>query len=278
MLVLKGGTAINLTIFNLPRLSVDIDYDFAENMTKEETAAKRERIKAILGQYMVNEGYALKDKSKHTHALDSYVYSYVNAAGNSDNLKVEINYILRSHALPAHEVTARTGGAFPDFTVRTLSPVEIFASKITALTSRAAARDLYDLNNMVHYGLFDESQSTMLRKCTVFYLAVAGEAAAEGFDFKKLADIAYHKIKTDLLPMIRNAERFDFAEAKERVSGFLSDLMELTDKEKTFLQRFSKGHYEPERLFDDADILDRITNHPMAEWRTQRIKKERRER
>ena len=27
-LVLKGGTAINLTVFQLPRLSVDIDLDF----------------------------------------------------------------------------------------------------------------------------------------------------------------------------------------------------------------------------------------------------------
>jgi predicted nucleotidyltransferase component of viral defense system len=27
-LALKGGTAINLTIFDLPRLSVDIDMDF----------------------------------------------------------------------------------------------------------------------------------------------------------------------------------------------------------------------------------------------------------
>ena len=35
-LALKGGTAINLTIFNLPRLSVDIDLDFSENLTLEE--------------------------------------------------------------------------------------------------------------------------------------------------------------------------------------------------------------------------------------------------
>ncbi|MEW6622134.1 MAG: nucleotidyl transferase AbiEii/AbiGii toxin family protein [Bacillota bacterium] len=27
-LVLKGGTALNLTVFNLPRLSVDLDFDF----------------------------------------------------------------------------------------------------------------------------------------------------------------------------------------------------------------------------------------------------------
>lgn len=30
-LALKGGTAINLTIFNLPRLSVDIDLDYLIN-------------------------------------------------------------------------------------------------------------------------------------------------------------------------------------------------------------------------------------------------------
>ncbi|OPZ93313.1 MAG: hypothetical protein BWY74_01179 [Firmicutes bacterium ADurb.Bin419] len=39
MLVLKGGTAINLTIFNLPRLSVDIDLDFSSDATREEMLA-----------------------------------------------------------------------------------------------------------------------------------------------------------------------------------------------------------------------------------------------
>nr|WP_321305846.1 nucleotidyl transferase AbiEii/AbiGii toxin family protein [uncultured Sphaerochaeta sp.] len=33
-LALKGGTAINLTIFSLPRLSVDIDLDFTNNCSR----------------------------------------------------------------------------------------------------------------------------------------------------------------------------------------------------------------------------------------------------
>ena len=33
---LKGGTAINLMVFNLPRLSTDIDLDLSENKTSEE--------------------------------------------------------------------------------------------------------------------------------------------------------------------------------------------------------------------------------------------------
>ena len=112
LLALKGGTSINLTVFNLPRLSVDIDLDFAENLTKNEIAAKRERIKELLGRYTANEGYTLSGKSKQTYALDSFVYSYRNAADNPDNIKVEINYMLRSHVLPVVDVPAISGGAF----------------------------------------------------------------------------------------------------------------------------------------------------------------------
>lgn len=267
LLVLKGGTAINLTIFNLPRLSVDIDLDFAENLTKEETAAKREHINELLGRFMESRGYMLKGKSKHTHALDSFVYAYTNAAGNPDNIKVEINYILRCHVLPTIEVTARTDEIFSNFAVRTLAPLEIFASKIVALTGRGAARDLYDMNNMVYFGLFDESDLTTLRKCATFYLAVAGDSGARGFSFQKLDQITARVIRTDLYPMIRQAEKFDFPSAKSRVSEFLHEFLTLDDEETTFLERFSTGHYEPKLLFGDDEIVKRIENHPMAKWR-----------
>jgi predicted nucleotidyltransferase component of viral defense system len=278
LLALKGGTAINLTLFNLPRLSVDIDLDFAENLTREETAEKRERINELLVRHMAAEDYALKEKTRHTHALDSFVYSYVNAAGNPDNIKVEINYILRGHALPSVETSARTDNVFPDFTVRTLAPVEIFASKIVAMTERGAARDLYDLNSMVCFGLFEEPDLTLLRKCAVFYLAVAGSTAARGFSLKKLDGITARTVKTDLMPMIRNADRFDFAAAKARVSEFLSELLTLPEKESAFLLRFASGHYEPELLFEDDGILKRVGNHPMAMWRIRHIRGEPRER
>ena len=35
-LALKGGTAINLTVFHLPRLSVDIDLDFCSEGNRDE--------------------------------------------------------------------------------------------------------------------------------------------------------------------------------------------------------------------------------------------------
>jgi predicted nucleotidyltransferase component of viral defense system len=55
-LALKGGTAINLTVFDLPRLSVDIDLDYAKTNSLEEMTADRERINQILGRYLVGAG------------------------------------------------------------------------------------------------------------------------------------------------------------------------------------------------------------------------------
>jgi len=277
VLALKGGTAINLTVFNLPRLSVDIDLDFTENLTREETRTKRDKINEILERYMTAEGYAQKGKSKSTHILDSFVYSYTNVAGNADNIKVEINYSLRSHVLPVADMTAQAAEIFNPFSVRTLAPVEIFASKIVALTDRAAARDLYDLNNMVYYGLFDEPDIVLLRKCAAFYLAVAGDISSPGFDLARIESITPYKIKTDLFPMIRKAERFDLQAARERVYAFMNENMVLTDKEAEFLRRFASGHYEPELLFEDGEIIRRIENHPMAMWRLQHIREGRNE-
>lgn len=54
-LVLKGGTAINMTIFNLPRLSVDIDMDFTPNLLVEEMEMERHQITEYLTRYMQEE-------------------------------------------------------------------------------------------------------------------------------------------------------------------------------------------------------------------------------
>lgn len=67
-LALKGGTAINLTIFELPRLSVDIDLDFTEDMTRDEMLSSRYLINDRIKKYMNANGYLLSHKSKLSHA------------------------------------------------------------------------------------------------------------------------------------------------------------------------------------------------------------------
>lgn len=47
-LALKGGTAINFTMLNLPRLSVDIDLDYTNNIQKEDMLIERDNISNAL--------------------------------------------------------------------------------------------------------------------------------------------------------------------------------------------------------------------------------------
>lgn len=44
--------------------------------------------------------------------------------------------------------------------------------------------------------------------------------------------------------------------------------MDFTEREKSFVDRFNKGIYEPDLLFDQKEIVERIKNHPMAIWKT----------
>jgi predicted nucleotidyltransferase component of viral defense system len=268
-LALKGGTAINLTIFNLPRLSVDVDLDFAHNLSRGETDVMRRRITADIDKYMIANGYARSIvKSKLSHTLDSGVFVYENTGGRPDNIKVEINYSLRAHVLPLVRRPIETAGIFEPASVLSLSPVEIFAAKIVALLTRAAARDLYDLNNAVYFGLFDETQHEALRKCAVFYSAVASGGEPAAFDLSRMDSITRHKIKTDLLPVIRKDDKFDLEAAQKRVKAWLSELLVLTDREREFLSAFRKRNYRPELLFDGGE-LERVRDHPMALWKTQ---------
>lgn len=271
-LALKGGTAINLIIFNLPRLSVDIDLDFTNNISREEMLNIRSRITETLGKYMAATGYELSPKSKTPHSLDSFIFSYTNSAGVKDNVKIEINYSLRAHVLLCKNSRAKALEIFDDITIRTLDPKEIFASKIIALLTRAAPRDLYDLNNMVFFRLFDESELSLLKKCVVFYVAIATETTPLQFAFEKINNITSYAIRTELNPVIGRLDSFELSAAQKRVTEFLTDLLVLDEKEKQFLMAFSKKQYRPEILFGDSEILDRIKNHPMALWKMRNTK------
>jgi predicted nucleotidyltransferase component of viral defense system len=274
-LALKGGTAINLTIFNLPRLSVDIDLDYLITNSREEMLESRDVINSTIDRYMVSQGYSKNPKTKNPHSLDSWVYDYIGASGNKDNIMIEINYSLRSHLLEAEERPIITEHFSSEYKVKSLDPLEIYGSKINALLSRAAARDLYDARNMIRFGLFDESEEEMLRKCVVFYAAISARdknSINKTFDTKGVDSITNQKIKRDLLPVIKRKDDFELEPAKKLVKEYISELMVLTKEEKEFLDKFESGEYIPELLFEDKEIQDRIKNHPMALWKTREMK------
>ena len=66
----------------------------------------------------------------------------MNAGGMKDNLKIEINYMLRAHVLPVSRRRVNLPWQKEPLTVLSIDPLEIFGAKIVALLSRTAARDL----------------------------------------------------------------------------------------------------------------------------------------
>jgi hypothetical protein len=251
----------------MPRLSVDIDLDFHKDCSREEMMACREEINREIGAYMSSQGYQLSPSTKNPHSLDSWVFFYLNAAGNRDNIKIEINYSMRQHVLEP-ERRGLTEGIVESLEVLTLAPVELFGSKIKALVERHTSRDLYDVYRLLHSELFGTMDVAMLRKIVVFYIAVGGsrEPSVE-WDLEPIRQIKFAQIRATLLPMLKKGDGFDFEAAKVEVMRFLEELMRLTEDEKAFVEAFRAKDYRPELLFDDAEVVERVRRHPMAAWK-----------
>ena len=266
-LALKGGTAINLVIFDLPRLSVDIDLDFSENISRDDMMTSRSKINDRIEKYMTANGYSLSPKSKQYHALDSLVFDYVNSAGMKDNIKVEMNYMLRCHVLQTSQRRFESIWEPAGVSILCLAPIEIFAGKIVALLNRTAPRDLYDIYNLLSYSLFDESEEVLLRKCVVFYSAIGSESPPIEFQLSNIDQVTHHRIRTDLYPVLRSKDKFDLQASQSQVKTWLEGLLKLEDNERDFLEAFRDKEYRPDLLFKSDEILERIKNHPMALWK-----------
>lgn len=59
-LVLKGGTALNLFIFDVPRLSIDIDFNYVGAVDREAMLAERPKIGEALQAVFSREGFTVR--------------------------------------------------------------------------------------------------------------------------------------------------------------------------------------------------------------------------
>lgn len=271
LLALKGGTAINAAVFNFPRLSVDIDLDLTENFTKSKMLSERNYIYNLIVQYLINSNYKINnEKSKNVYALDSIVAEYVDIKGNTENIKIEINYMNRVHILETKLLEINTD-IFPNkhFKINCVNPIEIYAAKICALLNRATARDLFDVYTLSKYNLFDKEEKHLLKQCFMLeYIAINGYKI-EDMNIEKTGQIKNQDIKTKLLSTLkdRNPKHNNVDTMKKEVKEYLKDILVIDSKTQKFYDEFQKGIYEPELLFDDIEILNRIKNHPMIMWK-----------
>ena len=267
-LILKGGTAINLTVFDLPRLSIDIDMDYVPNDSRDDMLIARDNIAGIINRYMEKEGYSLSQTSRFSHSLDAFHFNYINSGGNKDMIKIELNYSLRAHILEPVYRDILNDVFKSNIKIRTVAP--LFSAKGNALISRAAARDLYDWGNLIDQNMFADEKD-LFRKCFVFYTTITADNVHGDYDFDLSAidTLDFTKIRRDLFPVMRKKDNFKLEERKIQAKQYIKDLLRLTETENEYIERFAAKEYHPELLFDD-DIVTRICGHPMALWKCNR--------
>ena len=269
-LSLKGGTMLNLTVLSMPRLSLDIDFDFSQPVPKEEVGKQRVVITQVLTNYLTINGYTTRDNQRTLKAADSMTWNYTNSGGTNDSIKIDINYINRFHALPTDNRQVLVPWQ-SNLTVPTLSPLETFACKISALLDRAKSRDLYDTDNIIKSGLFSTTQEReLLRKLVLFYCLIGTKDPLNILKDMRIKPIPQNQILRELVPVLNKKQEdryFNATKSTQITQDYLDDLLSFTKDEKLFVNDFFSGQYHPETIFDE-NISQRLQNHPMALLRT----------
>ncbi|MFA7055678.1 MAG: nucleotidyl transferase AbiEii/AbiGii toxin family protein [Acholeplasmataceae bacterium] len=264
-LALKGGTAINLLYSDLPRLSVDIDLDFAHNVDKNDMLKIRELIKEVLITHFTGEGYILSKHSRYSYALDSFVIAYTPSGGGSDNIKVEINYAIRSHILPLEQKMLDLSVIENPFSVLTVPKIEIYAGKINALLSRDQIRDLYDTYQMITNNLLDTHEIEILKNVVLFYRYIQNETLDFNDDFKsKFTRRSYVR---DLLSVIKKGDSFNLDDAINKVLEFIKSITRYDENQKLFIKSIEIDIPRFDYLFEDNAMLNNAIEHPLTKWK-----------
>ncbi len=163
---MKGGTALNLFVQDLPRLSVDIDVVFINHLADRDTALEEiaqeiQRIEAAIAEM----GY--ETRTRKVHGGDEVKLDIFSAEAE---VKVEVNFVFRGTVLPVQtrSLSEKTQALFSkNIQIPVLSPSELYGSKLVAAMDRQHPRDLFDVIKMYEsHGLTQE-----ILDCFVVYLA-----------------------------------------------------------------------------------------------------------
>lgn len=263
--VIKGGTAINFIYFKMPRLSVDIDFNFVPDEARDDMLKSRENIDKILTKIFMIEGYEIE--KVQPYALLQYNLKYVNTAGNIDRIKIEINFMERIPVFWIVEKKIRIFDA-PEFKVRTYGLEELFATKIRALFMRAAPRDMFDVYMLLESGLkFDERA---LKKCFVFYFCLAKDFRR--LNAESIGETNPIEIKKFLLPLMEKGRKTEMNGIVGKAKEFTSKMLALNGNEKKFVELFyEQKKADLDLLFENVKYNPRLKEHPMLEWRVKNM-------
>lgn len=261
---LKGGTAINLFIRNMPRLSVDIDLAylpieprkiFLANITMQLTEMKQ-AIEALNSRLIVK-----LSSTKDGQLSKLFIY-------RDDNvIKIEPNLVIRGSAFDCEEydLCQRAQDQFLKFCrVKTLSFADIYGGKICAALDRQHPRDLFDVKL-----LFDNQGLTReVRQALIVYLISSPRPIYELLTRNPNLDDFERIFKKEFSGMT-DGMNITYQELKDTRHHLIQTILnDLTDDERQFLMSFKQG--EPDWSLVSLANIDKL---PAILWKLENIKK-----
>ena len=172
---LKGGTAINLFVRDMPRLSVDIDLtylpvaDHEDSLCDIDAALRRiaDRIEASLPSTRVH-----KSTLQPEEAINKLV-----VRDSRVQIKVEVSPVLRGCVYAPEEkaVSDAVEEQFGFAAIQVVSFADLYAGKLVAALDRQHPRDLFDVHDL----LSNEGIDDLLRNAFIVYLISHNRPMAE---------------------------------------------------------------------------------------------------
>jgi predicted nucleotidyltransferase component of viral defense system len=276
-LALKGGTALNVFHFNLPRLSVDIDLNYVGAVDREAMLEERPKVDQALRAVFQREDFSIR-RMPEEHAGGKWLLRYASASGQGGNLEVDVNYMYRLPLFPLRLCDSHPVGAWMAEAIPLVDIHELAAGKLTALMVRQQARDLFD---SVHLLRLPDIDTKLLRIAFVVY----GAMNRKDWRTVTVRDIDFDPAELTrlLLPTLRgvNLTRASDGEAygKELVadcSMLMSQLLPFSEPERRFLELLlDRGIIDASMLTEDRELLERIERQPLLAWKAAHVRRHR---
>ena len=273
-LALKGGTALNLFLFDLPRLSVDIDLNYVGAGDRETMLAERPRVEQALEQVFGRAGLTVK-RAPTEHAGGKWRLSYLTALGRSGTIEVDVNFMLRTPLWPATHRDSRDMGGVSAMRILLLDDCELAAGKLAALVARSASRDLFDARQLLRRGDLN------LRRLRIAFV-VYGGINREDWRTVSIENVSttVADVDSQLVPMLRQDVRPARQDVKAWTAALIRETRELmgavlplSAAESEFLERLNgAGEIDATLLTPDATEQTMIAAHPGLLWKAQNVR------
>lgn len=229
---LKGGTAINLFVRDMPRLSVDLDVVFPDHTLPREQALKRidEAMRQAAAR-LERRGFQI-----HTPARGAGVTKLL-ARRDRAEVKVEANFVMRGTVQPVRNASLTPVARdvlLADLDIPVVSLEDVYGGKLVAAQDRQHPRDLFDVMQLfAHEGI-----TPGIRRAFVVYLSSSNRPIHEVL-FPALRDIQhdyrYNFLGMTAMPVTLNA----LLATRERLMNELRQ--GLDDNERKFLLSLVNG-------------------------------------